>query len=138
MESRSFKELSKLKTFRERFEYLKIGDKRIGEETFGFERHLNQVFYRSYEWKRVRNLVILRDNGCDMGLEGCNIVGHIYIHHINPILPKDIKDRDDRLMDMDNLVCVSFDTHNAIHYGSELLVQNGPTIRRPNDMCPWR
>ena len=134
----SFSELSKLKTFKERYEYLRIKSQAIGEETFGYERCLNQTFYRSPEWKRVRNLVILRDGGCDMGLEGFPIGGRIYIHHINPILPEYIRNRDDLLMNMDNLVCVSFDTHQAIHWGSEIFVQNGPVERRPNDTCPWR
>lgn len=137
-ECRSFKELSQIKGYLERYNYLRIKNSKIGDETFGYERYLNQTLYRSPEWKKVRNLVILRDNGCDMGLEGYPITGRIYIHHINPILPEYIRSRNDLLMDMDNLVCVSFDTHQAIHWGAELLVQNGPTERKPNDTCPWR
>lgn len=128
-----------MKTFKERFEYLKLGDKRIGEETFGYDRFLNQVLYHSAEWKKARNIVILRDECCDMGLNGFNISGRIYIHHINPITREHIRDNDLYfLTDPDNLVCVSYDTHQAIHWGSELMIQNDPVERRPYDTCPWR
>lgn len=111
----------------------------IGEETFGFERYLNQKFYKSPEWKKLRNQIILRDNGCDMGMPDHEIHGRIYIHHINPVLPEYIVQRKNLLMDPENLVCVSLNTHNAIHYGDESMIEEiMPVIRRPNDTIPWR
>lgn len=134
---RSYKELIRLPTFEERFEYLRLSAI-VGESTFGFERHLNQVFYRSPEWKHVRRDIIARDYGCDLGIEDRQIMDRIEIHHINPITPEDIENRSDLLLDMDNLICVSPNTHKAIHYGDErLITKSVPTIRRPNDTCPW-
>lgn len=134
---RSYDALIKIPTFLERFEYLKLSSK-IGEETFGYERYLNQIFYSSPEWKRFRNEVIIRDMGLDLGVEGHDIPDRIEIHHINPITPEDIEKRSPLLMDMDNVICTSGRTHKAIHYGDESLLVHDPVIRRPNDMCPWR
>jgi hypothetical protein len=115
---RTYKELSKLKTFKERFEYLRL-DGSIGVDTFGFDRYLNQVFYKSEEWQRVRQQVIVRDNGCDLGIEGLDIYYGLTIHHMNPITVDQILHRDSDILNPDFLVCVSRDTHNAIHYGVE-------------------
>lgn len=134
---RTYSELIQLPTFLERFNYLKLNG-RVGEETFGCHRHLNQVFYRSVEWKRVRNLVILRDNGCDLGLSGYDIYGKILIHHMNPITPDDIRNRSEFLLNPEYLICVSHMTHESITYGDERLLGIEPVERRPNDTCPWR
>lgn len=135
---KSYSELSKINNYIERYRYLRIGGS-IGEETFGFERYLNQKFYKSPEWKKLRNQIILRDNGCDMGMPDHEIHGRIYIHHINPVLPEYIVQRKNLLMDPENLVCVSLNTHNAIHYGDESMIEEiMPVIRRPNDTIPWR
>ena len=138
MTVRTYSELITLPTFEERFEYLKLNGK-VGNDTFGFDRYLNQVFYRSREWKRVRNQVILRDNGCDLGIPDRQIFDRIYIHHMNPLLPEDIVNQTSFLMNPEYLICVSFDTHNAIHYGdANLLPKTHITERSPNDTAPWR
>ena len=111
---------------------------KVGRETFGFDRYLNQVFYRSKEWKSVRDFVILRDNGCDLGVEGFDIYGRIIIHHLNPILASDITDRTELLLNPEYLICTCHATHNAIHYGDENLLITAPVERRPNDTCLWR
>lgn len=135
---KSFKELSRLKTFKERFEYLKL-DGRVGEDTFGWDRCLNQALYTSQEWRNFRTKIIVRDNGFDMGLEDHPIGGKIILHHLNPITEHDLVNRADSLFDPDNVVCVSMLTHNAIHYGSyDLLSQNEFQERQPNDTCPWK
>lgn len=134
---RSYSALIKIPTFEERFEYLKLGG-RVGSETFGFDRYLNQVFYRSAEWKRIRDQVILRDNGCDLGVEGFDIHGKILIHHMNPLDMRDILDRSPYLIDPEFLICTSHSTHNAIHYGDASLLPSGPIERKPGDTCPWR
>ncbi len=135
---KTYTELSKIKDFEERYEYLRLGSK-VGESTFGFERCVNQTFYRSPEWKRVRNEVIRRDNGCDLGIEGRDIFGPIEIHHINPITIEDVENGSDLLLDLDNLICTSPRTHKAIHFGDKtLLPRNTITVRKPNDTCPWR
>lgn len=132
-----YSELILLPTFKERFEYLKL-DGKVGEDTFGWDRYLNQTFYRSAKWRHIRDQVIVRDNGCDMGLEGYPIYGKILIHHINPITADDISHSDEEvLIDLDNLVCVSLATHNAIHYGDESLIPQDPVVRKPGDTCPW-
>lgn len=133
---RRYSELRQLTTFKDRFDYLKLGGS-VGESTFGFDRYLNQTFYRSPEWKRVRNEVILRDDGCDMGMAEFP-ANRIIVHHMNPITAEMIEDRDDILLDPEYLICVSHDTHNAIHFGDENLLPKMPIERRPNDMCPWR
>lgn len=133
----SYSELITLPTFEERYRYLRKSGI-VGEETFGSHRYLNQTLYRSPEWRRVRNDVIIRDNGCDLGMEGYEIRDRVYIHHINPISPQDILDRSPVIFDMDNLICVSFNTHQAIHYGDESLL---PIIsfneRMPGDTKLW-
>ena len=136
---RSYEALIRIPTFIGRFEYLKLSSK-IGEETFGYERYLNQVFYTSKEWRRFRNDVIVRDMGLDLGVDGYDIPDgdRIEIHHINPITPEDIEKRSSLLMDMDNVICTSSRTHKAIHYGDASLLPQDLVIRRPNDMCPWK
>lgn len=124
-------------TFEERFEYLKIGG-RIGEQTFGSDRYYNQRFYRSSEWKRVRNEIILRDNGCDLGCPDRPIPGKIIIHHLNPIIIDDIDLGSEYLLNPDCLICVSHNTHNALHYGDKSLLPKDPVERRPYDTCPWK
>lgn len=135
---KTYSELITLPTFRERFRYLKIGG-RVGEETFGLDRKINQYFYqRSDEWKSIRNYVIVRDNGCDLGIEGYDIYSHIIIHHINPITVEDIRMSSDYLLDPEFLICTSLNTHNAIHYGDESLLYTSLIERTKNDTCPWR
>ena len=134
---RTYSELMRLPTFEERFRYLKL-DGLVGKDTFGFDRYLNQEFYRSKEWKEVRDFVIVRDNGCDLGMDGYEIVGRIYIHHMNPITVNDIVHSSDFLLNPDYLICVSHNTHNAVHYGDEDLLVTVPVERRKNDTCPWR
>lgn len=134
---RTYSELIRLPTFEERFRYLKL-DGLVGKDTFGFDRYLNQEFYRSKEWKEVRDFVIVRDNGCDLGMDGYEIVGRIYIHHMNPITVNDIVHSSDFLLNPDYLVCVSHNTHNAVHYGDENLLVTAPVERRKNDTCPWK
>lgn len=133
----SYDNLCELKTFEERYEYLKLNGV-VGEVTFGYKRYLNQVFYRSSEWKKIRNQVIIRDNGCDLGVEDRPILGRILIHHINPITDSDIKFASSSLTDLNNLICVSHITHEAIHYGNYDLLIHDIVERAPNDTCPWR
>ncbi len=135
--NKSYSELAVLKTFEERFEYLRL-DGRVGEATFGFDRLFNQAFYRSPEWKAVRNTVILRDNGCDLGISGRDIFGRAVIHHINPITLDDLDRRSPKLFDPENLITTTNNTHNAIHYGDKELLTLDPIERVPNDTCPWR
>lgn len=134
---RTYSDLIKLPTFEERYLYLKL-DGVVGEDTFGFARYLNQAFYRSPEWRKIRRDVIIRDNGCDMALEDEPIVGRIYVHHLNPITPEDLENRSPKLFDMENLVSVSYNTHQAITYGIDSLVRRQSIDRAPNDTCPWR
>lgn len=124
-------------TFIERFNYLKLNGK-VGIETFGFDRYLNQVLYCSQEWKRFRRQVIIRDNGCIFGLDGYNINGRLIVHHINPITLEQIEQRDPMIFSMENVVCVTHNVHEAIHYGDESLIPTDPIIRKPNDTCPWK
>lgn len=137
MSIRCYSELSKLKTFEERYRYLKL-DGTVGEDTFGFDRYLNQVFYRSRRWKDVRNQVIIRDCGCDLGIDGRDIHGRIIIHHMNPIGLKDLEHESENLLNPEYLICVTHNTHNAIHYGDESLLQLDPVERTANDTCPWK
>lgn len=134
---KSYSQLIALPTFEERYEYLRL-DGEVGKETFGFDRYLNQAFYRSSEWKRIRRDVICRDGGFDLAHPDRVILGPIYIHHMNPVSLKDIVDQTDLLRDLDNLVCVSYDTHQAIHFGKNIMVPSFLVERRPNDTCPWR
>lgn len=135
---RTYTELMKLPTFKERFEYLKLLDGRVGEDTFGFDRYVNQKFYRSKEWKRLRDQLIIRDNGCDLGVDGYDIHGKIIIHHMNPITKNDIIDQTEYLMNPEYLICTTHNTHNAIHYGDENLLVTEPISRSKNDTCPWK
>ena len=134
---RTYSELIQLQTFEERFDYLRL-DGVVGKDTFGFDRYLNQQFYRSSEWKRIRNQVIVRDNGCDLGIDEYEIHGRILIHHMNPISIEDLQHVSDLLMNPEYLICVSHRTHNAIHYGDENLIVSAPIERSQNDTCPWR
>ena len=124
-------------TFIERFNYLKLNGK-VGIETFGFDRYLNQVLYCSQEWKRFRRQVIIRDNGCVFGLDGYDINGRLIVHHINPITLEQIEQRDPMIFSMENVVCVTHNVHEAIHYGDESLIPTDPIIRKSNDTCPWK
>ena len=134
---RTYSELSRLKTFKERYEYLRL-DGVVGENTFGFDRYLNQAFYKSKEWKDIRRFVIIRDNWCDLGVEGCEIHTNIIIHHMNPIRQDDILSRTDLLMNPEYLITTTLNTHNAIHYGTEELLATAPISRSKNDTCPWK
>lgn len=137
MSIRTYSELITIPTFEERFRYLKL-EGRVGEETFGFDRYLNQIFYRSPEWRKVRRDVIVRDNGCDLGMWDREIEGLITVHHMNPISVDDILNRSEFLLNPDYLICTSDITHKAIHYGDESLLITAPVERSPNDTCPWR
>ena len=137
MSIKTYSELILLPTFEERFKYLQLNG-RVGDDTFGFDRYINQKFYRSAEWKRIRDLVIMRDNGCDLALEGYEIYGRILIHHMNPITIKDVELSTEYLMNPEYLICVTHNTHNAIHYGDEKLINKGPIVRTKNDTCPWK
>lgn len=134
---RTYSELSRLQTFRERFEYLRL-DGIVGVETFGFDRYLNQVFYNSDEWKAVRKTVIIRDKGCDLGMYGYDIHGKIIVHHMNPFSIDDVLHRKEELLDPKFLISTVLNTHNAIHYGDESLLPSAPIVRTRNDTCPWR
>lgn len=134
---RRYSDMIQLSTFEERFEYLKLGGA-VGTTTFGFDRHLNQAFYNSPEWKRIRDKVIIRDNGCDLGIEGREIGRRIVIHHMNPITVEDIQLVTDVLWNPEFLICVSHETHNAIHYGDADLLLKDYVPRSPNDTCPWK
>ena len=138
MKIRTYEELSKLKTFEERYEYLKL-DGSVGEETFGFDRYLNQKFYKyDPDWKKVRDEVIFRDNGCDLGIEGREINGLILVHHMNPITKDDILNRSEYLLNPNYLITTIKSTHDAIHYGSSDLLMKDPVVRTKNDTCPWK
>lgn len=133
---RSYSELIQLPTFEERFSYLQLNGS-VGVDTFGFDRIFNQKFYRSYEWRRIRDHIISRDEGCDLGIEGRDIYDKIIIHHMNPITLQDIEDYTEFLMNPEYLICVSHNTHNAIHYGDENLLLKNPVERRPGDTRLW-
>ena len=134
---RTYTELMKFKTFKERYEDLKLGGV-VGEETFGFDRYINQMLYKKPEWISIRNQVIARDMGCDLGVQDCEIVGKVIVHHMNPITVDDILNRLDYVLNSEYLISSSMMTHNAIHYGSEDLLPKDPIIRSKNDTCPWR
>lgn len=134
---RTYSELITLPTFEERYRYLRLKGS-IGEETFGYDRYLNQKFYRSAEWKRIRDFVIVRDNGCDLGIEDRPINSRILIHHMNPITLNDIRYATEALMNPEYLISVAHVTHNAIHYGDEDLLVKGPIVRTKYDTCPWK
>lgn len=136
---RAYSELITLPTFKERFEYLRLKGE-VGRDTFGFDRYLNQAFYRSLEWKAIRNQVIIRDENCDLGLPGNDIYGQVIVHHMNPIMLKDLKDEElsKLILDPEYLICTTLDTHNAIHYGGEpKALHSDPIVRTANDTKLW-
>lgn len=139
MSIKTYSEMIKLPTFEERFRYLRLGGK-VGEETFGFDRYINQKFYKDPEWLATRDYVIVRDNGCDLGVPGREIPEGVIVmvHHINPITVEDIIHRSDKLFDPENLITTIKNTHDAIHYGDESLLITAPIERTKNDTCPWR
>ena len=134
---RTYSELIMLPSFIERYRYLRIAGT-VGKETFGFDRYLNQLFYKSDEWLEIRDYVIDRDNGCDLGVDGFDIEGRILIHHMNPISKEDILRRSKFLLDPEYLITTVKNTHDAIHFGNEDLLYTGIVERAPNDMCPWK
>ena len=134
---KTYSELIKFTTFKERYEYLKLNS-HVAEETFGGSRYLNQVLYHTQEWRKARQEVIIRDNGCDLGIPGREVRYGILIHHINPITKEDILNRDPKCFDPDNLITTCKNTHNAIHYGDESLLFLELIERKPNDQVPWR
>ena len=135
---RTYSELSKLETFEERFKYLQLSDGRVGDNTFGFDRYLNQQFYKTAEWRRLRDQLILRDDGCDLGVDGYRIYGRVIIHHMNPITKDDILRQTDYLTNPEYLICTAHNTHNATHYGDESLLIMGTVERTKNDTCLWK
>ena len=137
MSIRTYSELIAIPTFEERFKYLQLNGN-VGAETFGYDRVFNQRFYSSLEWKRLRDEIIFRDNGCDLGILDRRIMGKIFIHHMNPILLEDIRESSEFLLNPEYLICMSFETHNAIHYGDENLLFKAPIERKQYDTCPWR
>lgn len=137
MSIKRYSELITIPTYEERFQYLQLKGA-VGKDTFGYDRYLNQILYNSPEWKRLRNQIIIRDNGCDLGCEGYEIYGRVLIHHMNPITVEDVVSRNPIVFDPENLICVSHNTHNAIHYGDESLLILAPVERTKNDTCPWR
>lgn len=137
MSIKTYSELISIPDFLERFRYLQIGG-RVGVETFGYDRYLNQILYRSPEWKKFRRDVIIRDNGCDLACDGFDIVGKILVHHINPITIEDVLNRHPKIFDFENVISTTLNTHNAIHYGDESLLVVAPIERSKFDTCPWR
>ena len=135
---KTYSELSQCTTFKDRFNYLKLSGE-VGKDTFGYDRIFNQMFYGSKEWRDIRNHVIVRDNGCDLGIDGYEIAAQrVIIHHLNPITLEDIDKRADILLTPEYLITTTHSTHNAIHYGDEDLLMTGPVIRTKNDTCPWK
>lgn len=134
---RTYSELIQIPTYKERFEYLRL-DGQVGRDTFGYDRYLNQIFYRSQKWKSVRDQIIIRDNGCDLAMEGYDIYNKIIIHHMNPITIQDIELQSDYLLNPEFLICTTHNTHNAIHYSDSNLLITMPVERTKNDTCPWR
>ena len=137
MSIRTYSELIAIPTFEERFKYLQLNGN-VGDETFGYDRMFNQRFYSSLEWKSLRDEIIFRDNGCDLGILDRRIMGKILIHHMNPIMLEDIQKSSEFLLNPEYLICTSFETHNAIHYGDENLLFKAPIERTKYDTCPWR
>lgn len=135
--TRTYSKLKRLRTLEERFEYLSLSSE-VGAQTFGYDRYLNQMLYNSKEWKDVRNFVILRDNGCDLGVPGYELYDSITIHHMNPITPEDIINGDESIFDPEYLISVSDRTHRAIHYGDKNLLPRELIVRKKNDTIPWR
>lgn len=137
MNVKTYSELIRFHSFKDRFRYLKL-DGIVGKETFGFRRWINQELYRSLEWRSFRNSIIIRDNGCDLGIQGFEIYGSVLIHHLNPITHEDIVCRNSCIFDPENVICTKLNTHNAIHYGDENLLLDMPKERTQNDTCLWR
>lgn len=137
MKTRTYSELIQIPTFKERYLYLQLKGK-VGEVTFGFDRYLNQILYKTDRWSSIRDKVIIRDDGCDLGVEGYTIEGSIYIHHMNAITIEDIKSLSPNLFDLNNLICTSKRTHDAIHFGDESLLPSDPITRYSGDTCPWK
>ena len=133
---KSYVELSRFKTFEERYAYLKLGGV-LGNATFGYDRWLNQRFYKSREWLSVRKQVIIRDNGCDLGIPGFEIVSGLIVHHMNPVSVEDLRHGEESVFDPNYLICTSLKTHNAIHYGDETLLPRGPIVRKKGDTKLW-
>lgn len=134
---RTYSELSQIPSYKERFEYLKL-DGIVGKATFGSKRYLNQKFYTSDEWKRVRDIVIVRDLGCDLGFPGYDIYGQIHVHHMNPMMIEDVISHSSEILNPEFLICTSYQTHKAIHYGTEEMLIMPPVERTKNDTCPWK
>lgn len=134
---KTYSELITLPTFKERYRYLKMNGM-VGEETFGFDRWLNQAFYKSKEWLAIRDHVIFRDNGCDLGIPEREIRGRVLIHHMNPITKRDILDRSEFLLNPEYLITTTKVTHDAIHFSDESLLYEDPIERTINDTCPWK
>lgn len=137
MTSKTYSELIAIPSYEDRFRYLQLQGA-VGKDTFGYDRYLNQVLYNSQEWKRFRNEIIIRDNGCDLAFEGYDIHGRILVHHINPITVDDVVNRNPLVFDPENVICVTHNTHNAIHYGDESLLITAPIERTRHDTCPWK
>lgn len=137
MSIKTYSELITIPSYEDRFRYLQLKGA-VGKETFGYDRYLNQILYSSPEWRRLRDRIAIRDNGCDLACEGYDIYGRVLIHHINPISVDDVVSRKFNVFDPENLICVSHNTHNAIHYGDESLLVLAPVERTKNDTCPWR
>lgn len=137
MSIKTYSELVTIPTYEDRFRYLQLKGA-VGKDTFGYDRYLNQILYNSLEWKRLRNQIIIRDNGRDLGCEGYEIYGRVLVHHLNPITVEDVVSRNPIVFDPENLICVAHNTHNAIHYGDESLLILAPVERTKNDTCPWR
>lgn len=134
---RTYSELIRLSTFEERFNYLDL-EGVVGREVFGYERYLNQQFYSSADWKRLRDTIIIRDNGCNLAMEGYTIHGRVYVHHLNPLTKEDIINRTEYLTNPEFLICTDKRTHDAIHYGDMNLLITGPVVRTLHDTCPWK
>ena len=137
MKVRTYSELKDLKTFEDRFNYLKL-DGIVGEETFGYDRILNQVLYKSKKWRRARDKVIIRDNGCDLGIDGRDIYSRITVHHMNPISVDDVLKEREHVFNPEYLISTSDLTHKAIHYSNDDILPKDPIERKPNDTCLWR
>lgn len=135
--TKKYSELIRLSTFMDRYQYLRL-DGRVGIETFGYDRYLNQILYHTPEWRRFRRDIIIRDKACDLGCDGYELYDKILIHHINPITVDDVLNRDPKIFDPNNVISTSLNTHNAIHYGDERLLVSEPIVRTKNDTCPWK
>lgn len=137
MNIRTYSELITIPTFEERYNYLKLNGI-VGKETFGYDRYLNQLLYRSSDWRSFRDRIIIRDNGCDLACEGFELQSRIIIHHIDPITVEDILNKHPKVFDPENVVSTSHNTHLAIHYGDKNLISIAPIDRYKNDTCPWK